>query len=328
MAEQTLAVPPARPAALRVIASRLLGWRYVLVVLLAFGLAGLFTPYFFTATNIFNVLRQASVLALASLGMTLVMLTGGVDLSVGSIVAVAAVTAAAAQPLGLWPALLLPLLVGAFLGLVNGVLVSKLKIYPFVATLSTMAIFNGLALIYTGGQYITGVRPEFRPIGTGYVWIVPTPVVIAALAFALAIFVLRATPYGRNIYAVGGNKEAARLSGIAVGFYEVSVYVLSGLLCTLGALILVARTTVGDPIAGEGMSLDALAATVIGGTTFSGGVGGAAHTVAGVLILGVINNMLNLHNVSPYTQYVFKGAIILGAVFVNEYRARRRGVDA
>ena len=324
MDDRWVAAASALPASNRAVAARLLGWRYVFLVLFVFVLAGLFTPYFFTVTNIFNVLRQTSVLALTSLGMTLVMLTGGVDLSVGSIVAVAAVTAAAAQPLGLWPALALPLLAGFLLGLVNGLLVNKLRIYPFVATLSTMAIFGGFALIYTGGQYITGVRPEFRPIGTGYVWIVPVPVILVAVVFAVVIFVLRATSYGRNIYAVGGNKEAARLSGIAIGFYEISVYVLSGVLSAMGALILVARTTVGDPIVGEGMSLDSLAATVIGGTTFAGGVGGAANTAAGVLILGVINNMLNLHNVSPYTQYVFKGTIILAAVFINEYRTRRR----
>lgn len=324
MGDREIAVPAPSHVSLRGLAVQIIRWRYVLLVLLAVGVSGMFTPYFFTISNIFNVFRQISVLALTSLGMTLVMLTGGVDLSVGSILAVAAVTAAASQPLGVWPALLLPLLIGALLGFANGLLVAKLRIYPFVATLSTMAIFSGFALMYTGGQYITGVRPEFRPIGTGYLGMVPIPVVLVTIVFTLAIFVLRATPFGRNVYAVGGNKEAARLSGISTEFYEISVYVLSGVLSAMGALILVARTTVGDPIVGEGMSLDSLAATVIGGTTFAGGVGGAANTVAGVLILGLINNMLNLHNVSPYTQYVFKGGIILIAVFVNEYRTRRR----
>lgn len=325
MADRPIAAQAPSPLSLRWVAVGIIRWRYLLLVLLAVGVSGLFTPYFFTLSNTFNVLRQISVLALTSLGMTLVMLTGGVDLSVGSILAVAAVTGAAAQPLGVWPALLLPLLVGGILGLMNGLLVARLRIYPFVATLSTMAIFSGFALLYTGGQYISGVRPEFRLIGTGYFGIVPIPVVLVAVVFAVVIFVLRATPYGRNIYAVGGNKEAARLSGISTEFYEISVYVLSGILSAIGALILVARTTVGDPIVGEGMSLDSLAATVIGGTTFAGGVGGAANTVAGVLVLGLINNMLNLHNVSPYAQYVFKGGIILVAVLINEYRTRRRG---
>ena len=218
------------------------------------------------------------------------------------------------QPYGTTLVCVISLLCGGLLGLGNGIIISKFKIYPFIATLATMTLYRGIALIYTGGQYITGVNPSFRFLGSGYVGAVPTPVIITALIYVIATILLRKTIFGRSLYAVGGNAEAARLSGISTRFYTVSVYVVSGIAAGVAAILLVARVTVGEPLAGEGLNLDALAATVIGDKTFAGGVGGVAGTISGVLILGIINNILNLLNVSPYIQMVFKGTIILIAV--------------
>ena len=300
-------------------------WSNIWALVLLFGVSALISPYFLGVTNIFNVLRGASMVGIVSIGMTFVILNRGIDLSVGSILGLSAALAASFAPYGIALVLVICSLLGAALGLVNGLLITGLRLQPFIATLSMLIFVRGLVYIYTSGSIIVVQNPSetFTFLGSGRLGPVPVPVILFVVVWAVSAYVLNRTVYGREIYAVGANEEAARLSGIDVRRNRVLVYCISGFLAALAGVVLVSRLTAGEPNAGTLFELDGIAATLIGGTPFDGGIGGVNGTIAGVLILAFLGNILNLTNVSPYTQMLLKGVIIVLAVVVSELKNRR-----
>ena len=284
-------------------------------------------PFFLTEQNISNVLRQTSINGILAIGMTYVILTGGIDLSVGSVLAFSSMVAASLvsgeRPQGIFVAVMAGLGTGAALGMVNGLLVSRFGVPPFVATLGMLSVARGLTFIYTDGTPIPNLSPAFRTIGQGFVGPIPVPVFIFAGVALLFWWVLKYTTFGRYIYAVGGNERSARTSGVNTRGVLFGAYIIAGSLAGLAGLILTARTTSALPQAGVSYELDAIAAVVIGGTSLSGGTGSVLGTVIGALIIGVINNGLDLLGVSSYYQQVIKGVIIITAVLLDVSRRRR-----
>lgn len=301
--------------------------------LLALVLVGAFAAMryerFLTEENLTNVLRQQSMLGLVALGMTFVILTGGIDLSVGALVAVAGVAAASFAGQGVVVSLVVGVGLGAALGLTNGLFIAKARIQPFIVTLAMMIAARGAALLYTGEKSV-GVGPQaagFRQLARGEVYLglfsVPYPVVILALAFVAGWLMLKYTRFGRHTYALGDNEEAARLMGLNVGRVTLGVYVLSGALAGLAGVLDAARLGSGRPVAGVGWELDAIAAVVVGGTLLTGGQGGVGSTLVGVLLLGVILNVLTQENISPWWQLVLRGVILLAVVIVQNRLSKR-----
>jgi putative xylitol transport system permease protein len=292
---------------------------FALCVILAFA-----NPYFLTRGNVVNVLRQTSINGILAVGMTFVILTGGIDLSVGSVLAFCGmVSASFVTGLAPWNpafAVLLGVLCGLLLGSVNGMLVAKLRVPPFVATLGMLSVARGLTFIYNDGMPVPNLSPSYRFIGQGLVLGIPVPVLVFAAVAAVAWIVLQYTTYGRYVYAVGGNERSAKTSGINTRRIIFSVYAVAGALAGLSAQVLTARTTSALPQAGVAYELDAIAAVVIGGTSLSGGIGGLVGTIFGALIIGVINNGLDLMGVSSYYQQVIKGTIIVLAVLLDYSR--------
>jgi ribose/xylose/arabinose/galactoside ABC-type transport system permease subunit len=290
-------------------------------------IATIMSPSFLNAVNVTNVLRQVALFGIVSVGMTFVILTKGIDLSVGSILGVCSVTTALLLADN-WPVeAVVPaaLLIGIAMGAMNGLGITLGGIPPFIMTLGMMVMGRGLALTLANGQPVAlGARAaDFMWLGRGMMLGVPVPVWIFLIVAAIAIFVLRYSAYGRQIYAVGSNPEAAHLSGINVGLVTFTVYVVSGFLASLTAIIFVSRLTVGEPTAGTGIELEAIAITVIGGTSLFGGEGGILGTIIGAGILAVLANIMNLLGISPFTQQIVKGAIIIGAVLYEMLRKRR-----
>jgi len=282
---------------------------------------------FLTPENLLNVLRQNSMLGLVALGMTFVILTGGIDLSVGSLLAVAGVIAANLAGRGITVALLAAIGVTALLGLINGVVIAKARIQPFIVTLGMMIAARGLALAATGEESVRVGRLSagFTWLGRGWIGPLPVPVVILLIAFALGWLVLNHTRFGRHVFAVGDNEEAARLMGLNVGRVTLGVYALSGALAGLAGVILASRLGAGQPVAGVGWELDAIAAVVVGGTLLTGGQGSAISTLVGVLLLGVIFNIFNLEGqISPWWQLVLRGVILLAVVIVQNRLSRQK----
>jgi ribose/xylose/arabinose/galactoside ABC-type transport system permease subunit len=301
----------------------------ILLALLVLVVAGaLLSPAFLTLNNLANVTRQASIVGIIGIGMTFVILTAGIDLSVGSIVGFAAITLAILMAEGVtWPlAILVALAAGAMVGALNGLGITKGRVQPFIMTLGMMVIARGVTMTITSGKPVPigPAAADIAWIANGNVLGVPIPVLLLALIAAVAWFVLRYTPFGRDVYAVGDNLEAARLAGISTNRTIFSVYVISGVCAAVAALIIVARLTAGEPRQGEGLELDAIAVTVIGGTSLFGGEGGVIGTLVGTGIVAAMNNLLNLLHVSPFSQEIVKGLIILGAVLL-ERRAARGG---
>ncbi len=289
------------------------------------------TPFFFTVSNLVNVVQQSAIIAVVAAGMTFVIISGGIDLSVGSIVALAGLVAADALHSGLpvTVAVTVALLVGLLVGIVNGVLITFGKLPPFIATLGTMSAVRGLALMYTGGAPISGFEENFRILATGSPLGIPAPVIVMVAVFIIMHVVLSRTKVGRYTYAIGGNEEGATLSGVNVVFHKTVVYGLCGLLAGLAAILLTARLNSAQPIAGTAYELDAIAAAVIGGTSLLGGEGTLFGTLIGALIMGVLRNGLNLLNVSSYLQQVAIGAVIIVAVYVDlALKRRSRGPRA
>lgn len=306
----------------------------VLIVIVSF-----LNPNFFTMENIFNILQQTSVNAIIAVGMTLVILTSGIDLSVGSLLALTGAVAASivgidaltvfGEGLGssldhrviVLLSLLATLLLGTAIGAVTGIIVAKGKVQAFIATLVMMLLLRGVTLVYTGGSPVntnyTDAADSFEWFGIGTPLGIPTPVWIMVIVFAVAWYVLHHTRLGRYIYALGGNEAATRLSGINVDRVKISVYALCGLLAALASIIEVARLGSAQPTAGTGYELDAIAAVVLGGTSLAGGKGRIMGTLIGALILGFLNNGLNLLGVSSYYQMIVKAAVILLAVLVD-----------
>lgn len=302
-----------------------LRWSHLLALVALVVIASVLSPYFLEFRNIMNVLRGASVLCIVAVGMTLVILSRGVDLSAGSILGLSGATFALLAATDVRLALAAALLVGVAVGLVNGLLVAWLGLQPFIATVATLIAARGLVYIVSDGANIILRDPPkwFEAIGSGHLGPVPVPIFIAATVVLVLWFLLTRTAFGRHVYAVGANEEAAHLYGVKVRLTKVLVYCISGLLAALASIIQVSRLTVAEPNAGQLIELDAIAATLIGGTTFDGGTGGVPGTVLGVLILAVLGNLLNLKGVSPFVQMVLQGAIIVIAVVVSELRQRR-----
>jgi ribose transport system permease protein len=286
---------------------------------------GSLNPNFWSVTNMSNVSRQISILALLALGQTFAILSGGIDLSVGSLLAlVSVVCAQAMKSFGLVEGITAGILMGAFAGLVNGVIIARARVPAFIATLGMLVAARGAALTLSGGLPIAGLPREFLVLGAGYIGPFPIPTVIAFVAFVLAHLVLSRTRFGRYVYAMGSNEEAAMLSGINVANYKMLVYITSGMFAGLAGVILTARVISGQPTLGEVQELYSIAAVVIGGGRISGGVGGIGTTLMGVLVLGILGNGLNLVQVSSYIQNIVIGAIIVGAVYIDLARERRR----
>ena len=278
---------------------------------------------FFTRQNIFNVLRQISTNLFLACSMTMVIILGGIDLSVGSIIALSGCISAgcvARYNLPLPIALLMGLLVGLLVGMFNGAVISKTTIPAFIVTLATMNIAKGLAYVYTGGSPVRVVTKEWQFLGAGYVGIFPTPVVILVIVLIITAIIMNKTKMGRHMYAVGGNQQAAEFSGIKVEKVKFFVHAFSGLMAGLAGIVLASRMYSGQPTAGDGAEMDAIAAVVVGGTSMAGGSGKIGGTIIGGLIIGVLNNGLNLLNVNSFWQYVVKGVVILLAVFLDYFR--------
>ena len=277
------------------------------------------TPHFLTVSNLLNVAQQTSINAVIAVGLTFVIISGGIDLSVGSLVAFSGVITASllqrAVPVPL--ALLAGLMTGLACGLVNGLLITFGRLPPFIATLGIMSVARGGSLLYTDGRPVSGFGEEFRWIATGEILRVPVPVVIMIVVYVIAHFVLRRTSFGRYLFAMGGNEEAALLSGVRVRLHKTLVYGVCGLLSALAAVMLTARLNSAQPIAGINYELDAIAATVIGGTSLLGGQGSVVGTLIGALIMGVLRNGLNLLGVSSFIQQVVIGAVIIFAVLLD-----------
>jgi inositol transport system permease protein len=309
---------------------------FLLVLMLVFAII---EPRFMSSINLFNVMRQVSITGLLAIGMTFVILTAGIDLSVGSLLAFAGLVAAAVAKGGMedrftvgdntigygWPlAALAAIAVGLLGGLLQGVAITRLKVPAFVATLGGMSVFRGAALLFAAGGPISGFQPNFTWWGQGQIAGVPVPVIIFLVAAVVAHVVLRYTRYGRRVYAVGGNPEAARLAGVNVQSIIWSVYVIMGFFAGLGSFVLSARLNSAEAVAGTGYELTVIASVVIGGTSLFGGAGSIFGTVIGTLLIGVLLNGLVLMNVNSYIQQIIIGIIIVLAVAFDTFAKSRR----
>ncbi|MFA0910574.1 ribose ABC transporter permease [Vibrio cholerae] len=280
-------------------------------------------PNFFTVDNLLNILRQTSVNAIIAVGMTLVILTAGIDLSVGSVLALCGAFAATLVAMEVPVLIAVPtaLLAGATLGAISGIIIAKGKVQAFIATLVTMTLLRGVTMVYTDGRPIstgfTDTADTFAWFGTGYALGIPVPVWLMVVVFAGAWYLLNHTRFGRYVYAVGGNESATRLSGINVDRVKIGVYAICGLLAALAGIIVTSRLSSAQPTAGMGYELDAIAAVVLGGTSLMGGKGRIMGTLIGALIIGFLNNALNLLDVSSYYQMIAKAVVILLAVLVD-----------
>ena len=314
--------------------------RKYLIVFIFLGmcvLLAIFSPNnsFLKPQNLINVVRQISVIGLLAVGVMLCIIALGIDLSLGSVLGFSAVvTACLVQQIGwkeaLYPgftapafvAVLAGLTIGGLAGVVNGSLIAAFQIPPFIATLGMMTIARGLAYIYSNGRPVSTLNDDFLFIGGGDILGVPVPIIVFGIVIVLAHIMLNFTRFGRHVYAIGGNETAARVSGVNLGRTKVLIYTFSGLMAGLGGAVLTARVQSATPALGMGYELDAIASAIIGGTSFAGGIGTVWGTVVGALIIGVMNNGLDLLNVSPFYQQVVKGLIIIVAIIIDERKNR------
>ena len=300
----------------------------VFIILLAICLVfALGSADFLTASNLLNVALQTSMIAIVATGMTFTILTAGIDLSVGSLMALCGALAAGLavrQGLGTYGGVGLALLAGLALGGVNGLLIIKGGMPPFVATLAMMAVARGLTLVYTQGRPIAGLEKNFIFWGTGRLLGTPMPVILMVIIALIAFVVLRHTRFGLYVYATGGNEETTRLAGVSPNWIKLAVYIISGFTAALGGVLLTARLWSAQPNAATGWELDAIAAPVLGGTSLFGGVGGIGGTLVGAFIIGVLSNGLNLMGVPSYYQQVIKGVVFILAVMLDLLTKRRR----
>lgn len=296
-----------------------LGPLLALVVLVVF--VTIMNPNFLAPANLLNLLRQVSTNALIAFGMTFVIITGGIDLSVGSTLALSSVLMAGMIASGLNPVLAMGmgLLLGAFLGACNGVMITKGKMAPFIATLATMTIYRGLTLVYTDGNPITGIGDSFifKYMGRGYLFGIPFPVVVMLLFFGVLYVLLHKMTFGRKTFALGGNEKAAFIAGIKSDRIKIAIYSISGLMAAVAGIIITSRLNSAQPTAGNAYEMDAIASVVLGGTSLSGGRGRLVGTLIGALIIGTLNNGLNLLGVSSFYQQVVKGVVIIIAVLLD-----------
>jgi ribose/xylose/arabinose/galactoside ABC-type transport system permease subunit len=292
-----------------------------IVLLLMFVIFSFWAPGFFSVMNIKNLLRYVSVIGVIAIGSTFVIIGGGIDLSVGSILALSAlfttflISGQLSFPILI--AILVGIIVGMACGAFNGFIIAKWKIAPFIVTLATMIIIRGLCLAYTNGENIKNISEAYKIIGQGEFLNIPVPLIIFLIVSILGFIALNLTRFGRYVYMIGGNEAAAVLSGINVKSTKILLYMISGIASAIGGIMLSSKLMTGQPIAGEGYELDVVAAIIIGGASLSGGIGNIQGVVVGVLILGMINNGLGLLNVSSFYQQIIKGVVIILAVFVD-----------
>lgn len=301
----------------------LVKYKSLLGLVLLIAVVSILNPSFLSPKNIMNILRQTSVNAVIAAGMTFVILTGGIDLSVGSILGISGAVCASLLVSGknVVIAVLAALVVGAVVGFLNGFIISKGKLQPFIATLATMTVLKGLTLVYTNGNPITlgsnELAMSFGKIGGGTILGIPTPAMIMILVFMVCYYILHNTKMGRYTYALGSNEEATKLSGLNTDKIKIWVYTISGILASIAGIIITSRLYSAQPTAGSGYELDAIAAVVLGGTSLNGGKGKITGTIIGALIIGVLSNALNILDVSSYYQTMVKGAVILLAVLLD-----------
>lgn len=300
--------------------NNLLKYKSLIGLLVLCIVISIIAPRFFTIANIRNVLTQVSVNAVIAIGMSFVILTGGIDLSVGSILAISGAVAASiiVATGNVFLGVVTVLVMGMGIGFINGMLVAKGKIQAFIVTLATMTIFRGVTYVFTNGTPISGLGQGFSVIGNKMIAGIPIPIMIMVVIFGIGYYFLTQTRYGRYIYALGGNEDSARLTGINTTKVKTMAYIISGFTAALSGVIITSRIGSASPNAGVGFELDAIAAIVLGGTSLAGGEGSVVGTIIGALIIGVLNNGLNLMNVSPFYQAIVKGLVILLAVMVEK----------
>ena len=293
-----------------------------LILALLCVVLSILSPNFLEASNLLNVLKQISIIAMLAAGMTFIILTGGIDLSVGSILALSGVITVILIGKGVpsFLSLLIGVVIGFLAGAINGYLTAKTKLPPFIVTLGSYTYVRGLAYVISGGYPVVLNSSFVKFLGAGNILGIPTPIYIMALIYVISYFVLKYTMFGRHVYAIGGNEEAARLTGIKVERTLIYVYAISGLLSGLAGVVLAGRLFSGQPTAGIGFELDAIAAVILGGTSFTGGIGTIQGTIIGALIMGILSNGLTLLDVSYYWQLVVKGAVIIIAVLLDRLR--------
>ena len=292
----------------------------IAVLLLIGAILSITSPVFLTSDNLMSVLRQVSNNMDLALGMTFIMILGGIDLSVGSIVAMCGTLTVGfivTNGMPIWLAITLGLCAGTMCGFLNGLIVSSFKVPAFIVTLSMLNIAKGIAYVYSGGRSTRIMDPGFTAIGQGYLGIIPLPVVYMAVLIAIFVVLLNKTKFGTYVFAIGGNRESARLSGVPIRKVELVAFTLTGFLSAFAGLVLCSRMFSGQPSVGQGYELDAIAACVLGGVSMAGGIGRISGTIFGVMVIGVISNGLNLMNVSSYWQLIAKGLIILVAVLID-----------
>jgi len=297
------------------------------IIILMMAVMSIISPVFFTSGNLINVLRQISINGILAVGVTFVILTGGIDLSVGSMIAASGVVAGSLLLDGHSPvvAILAAMAIAVLFGTLNGVMIAFLGLPPFIATLATQVGARGFSLVYSNGRPYAITNEPFMEVGKGSSLGVPNPIWILLFVCVLAFCILKFTIYGRHVYAFGGNRNATKLAGVRTRLVECSVYMLSGFLASIAAIILAARISSGQPTAGSGFELDAIAAVAIGGTSMAGGVGSIAGTVMGFCIIGIMNNSLTLLNVSSFYQQIVQGLIIVIAVLI-DIHAKKKSV--
>lgn len=291
----------------------------LVVFVLLFAVSCMLSDRFLQTSNLFNILRQISMFGILSVGMTFVIVSGGIDLSVGSIIAlVCVITANMVNDHGIIPAILVALFVGALVGLINGVGIAYGKLQPFIMTLGTMYMASGAASIYTNGTPIS-IKGNFSKIGNSMLFnTIPLPAIYFIVILIAAYLVMRNTRFGRHVYSIGSNKEATRLAGVDVKKVTLSVYILSGVLAAVTGIIFAAQMASGSPVAGEGYEMNAITAAVVGGTSMSGGKGNLLGTFLGAVIMGILSNIMNLCGVSSYWQTVLTGLILVVAILVRK----------
>lgn len=297
----------------------------VLALLIAFF--SLVTKSFFSVKNLFNILRQVSIIGIIAVGMTFVMLTGGIDLSVGSLLAVTGVVGSTLMVQLAWNPLLavfVAVIATTILGVITGIIVEKIDIPPLITTLGMMTIARGIAFIITGGLPVYGLPKSFAMVGQGYIWVVPIPVIVMMLIFLVGAFILNKTYFGRYFYALGGNEEATRLAGVNISRLKIMVYSLSAFLTSIAGILLMSRINSGQPSAGDGAELDVVTAVVLGGVSMSGGEGRLSGVLTGTLIIGVLSNGLIIMNVGEYYQMVVKGLVLILAVGFDRVSKKNR----
>ena len=297
----------------------------VIALIILMAVITIINSNFLTANNLLNLLLQVTSNALIAFGMTFVILTGGIDLSVGSILALSSALTAgllgSGMPVTL--AILISLILGCILGMMNGLLISYGKLAPFIVTLATMTIFRGATLVYTNGNPITKGLSDtflFQFLGQGYIVGIPFPVIIMFIVFIVLYVLLHKTAFGKSVYAIGGNEKAAYISGVKLNKVKIIIYSISGIMASISGLIITSRLSSAQPTAGASYEMDAIAAVVLGGTSLSGGKGRILGTLIGALIIGVLNNGVNIIGVSAFWQQVVKGVVILIAVLIDRFK--------